>query len=248
MLEILDQCGADLLGQGQHPLAAALAGPQAELPRPPVQVVELKGGDLAGAQAEARQKQHDCPVAILRRAGCGGRLQQSHELLGGQVRRQAGVPRAPDARDGAVEPAWRGAAPSQETQEGARRTRGHLAAVSRSLRSLPAYELGHLLDGQPGPVGSIQASTGRNEAPHDGQVARPCGVGRSQCIPQAIDVAGSPGGCVTLYRVHHPLPAAMLAAGGGSLDYAEPAMGRTRVIPACTPCRSGPVGITQNSA
>ncbi len=79
---ILDQCGADLLGQGQHPLAAALAGAQAELPRPPVQVVEFESGNLAGAQTEARQQlkvtttaratRRTLPLVVLD-AGHGGR-------------------------------------------------------------------------------------------------------------------------------------------------------------------------------
>ena len=53
MLEVFGQRGANLLGQGQHPLAAAFASAQAELACLPVQVIQFKGGDLAGAQAEA---------------------------------------------------------------------------------------------------------------------------------------------------------------------------------------------------
>jgi hypothetical protein len=53
--EILGYCGADLLGQGQHPFAAALPGRQTELPRTPIHVVEIEGGDLAGAQAQIGQ-------------------------------------------------------------------------------------------------------------------------------------------------------------------------------------------------
>ena len=155
--EIFDQCCADLLGQGQHSLAAALAGAQAELPRPPVQVVELKGGDLP-----ARRPRRASSSRIARSRYCAGRgaaarssscASCSEERCGGR----RGVPCAPDARDGAVQPAWRSAAPSKETQEGARRARGRLAAVSRSLCSLPAYELGHLLDG-PEPVNDFDTA------------------------------------------------------------------------------------------
>jgi hypothetical protein len=70
-LEILSQCCADLLGHGQHPLAAAFAGPQTDLSRTPVQVAELEGDDLARTQAEARQQQQDRTVPVLRRAKPG---------------------------------------------------------------------------------------------------------------------------------------------------------------------------------
>lgn len=55
MLEILDQRDTDIMGQRQHTLAAALPGPQAELPLPPVEIVKFEPGNLAGAQTQARQ-------------------------------------------------------------------------------------------------------------------------------------------------------------------------------------------------
>jgi hypothetical protein len=83
--EVLDERGAGLLRQGQHPLPAALAGLQAELPRTPIQVIELKGSDLARAQAEARQQQ-DRPVAVLGWAGCGWPPEEHHGIMPGPRR------------------------------------------------------------------------------------------------------------------------------------------------------------------
>ena len=91
--EILGQRGAHLLGQWQHSLAAALPGPQAELPRIPIQVVKFEGGDLAGSQAQTGQQREDRTVAIGRRTGRVRTLQQPRELLRGEARRQAGMPR-----------------------------------------------------------------------------------------------------------------------------------------------------------
>jgi hypothetical protein len=109
--EILGQRGADLLGQRQHPLAAALPRAQAKLSRTPIQVVKFEGGDLTGAQAQTGQQREDCPVTIRRRTRLGRTLQQPCELLRGEVRRQAGMPCTPDPRDGAVEPARSNTAP-----------------------------------------------------------------------------------------------------------------------------------------
>jgi hypothetical protein len=89
--EIFGQRGADLLGQRQHPLVAALPGAQAKLPRTPIQVVKFEGGDLTGAQAQTGQQREDRPVTIRRRTRLGRTLQQPCELLRGEVCRQAGV-------------------------------------------------------------------------------------------------------------------------------------------------------------
>src|SRR5208283_166910 len=153
MPEVLRQRGADFRGQRQHPLAAALPGAQAELPHTPIQVVEFERGDLACAQAQTGQQREDRAVTIRRRTRRGRTLQQPRELLRGEVRRQAGVPCAPDGRDGAVEPARSNTTPGKESQEGARGARRRRAAVPAPVYGLLLDELGHPQDGQAGPIG-----------------------------------------------------------------------------------------------
>ena len=216
MLEILGQRGTDLLRQWQHPLAAALPSAKAELPCMPIQVVQFEHGDLAGAQAQIGQQREDRPVTIRRRTRRGRTLQQPPKLLRGEMRRQASMPRTPDPRDGAVEPTRSNTAPSEVSQEGARGTRRCRAPVPRLVYGLLPDELGHKLDGQTGPIGRIRAGTGRDEALYGGQVAQSRRIGGPHHVAQIVGVAGDPGSGVVICRVHHNLPAAVLAARRGS--------------------------------
>lgn len=215
---------------GPVPDAAALAG----APGPAAPALEQPGARLADqvrrqrqgpgpvparAQAEARQQPEDRPVALLHRAGCGGTLQQPRERLGEQRRRRAGAARSSPL----------GAPPRREAQEGTRRARGGRAAVPCPPRGLVPDELGHPLDGRPGPVGTARAGAGRDEAPHAGHGAHARRRGRPHHVARVVRVAGDPGRGVAMRRVvHHPLPAAAMAAGEGSRDHAEAATGRTR--------------------
>jgi len=214
--EIVSQRVTDLLGQRQHPLAAALPGAQAELPRPPIQIVNFEGGDLAGAQAQTCQQREDRPVTIRPRTGRGRTLQQARELLRGEARGQAGMPRVPHGRDGAVEPARSNTAPGQEPQEGARGARSGRAAVLRPVCGLLPDELGHPLDGQASPIGGTWAGIGRDEASHRGHISQPCGIGRPDHVAQVVNVADDPKAGVVIRRVHDHLLAAVLAARRGS--------------------------------
>jgi hypothetical protein len=215
--EILGQRSADLLGQRQHPLAATLPDAKAELSCMPIQVVQFERGDLAGAQAQTGQQREDRPVTIRHRTRCGRTLQQSRKLLRGEVRRQASMPRMPDPRDGAVEPTRSNTAPSEESQEGARGARRCRAPVLCLVCGLPPDELGHKLDGQAGPIGRIRSGTGRDESLHGGQVAQSRRIGGPNHVAQIVGVAGDPASGAVICRVHHNLPAAVLAARRGSL-------------------------------
>ena len=147
VLEILGHRSADLPRQRQHPLAAALRGALAVLSRPPVQVVKVEGGNLAGAQTQTGQQREDRPITILRRTRRGRTLQQPCELLRGEVRGQAGMPGTRHGRDSAVEAARSNTAPGKKSQERARSARGSRAAMPRLVCGLLPDELGHPLDG-----------------------------------------------------------------------------------------------------
>ena len=191
--EVVEQRGADLVGERQPARAARLALRYAQPPRPPLHVVERERHDLARAQAVGRHEEEDRVVATPHRGRAVDRMEERPNRVPGQRPRELLAAIHAGRVDLGVEPGRNLAVSGQEPEEGSEMAhhmlegRARLAGADGAQEGvdIPAFERG-----EPRRAGLV-ADVGQELA----RRAAMAGDGRRReppDLPQMGPVAGDP--------------------------------------------------------